>query len=161
MKKFSDYEGWEKKESIKSTEELVKILTRLAWGMYWEGIRVQFFDIAKEDLVFLSTSYRQEFFETLGEVSPEEVEYIKFYSKDCNFELENEGSAWSYCIGVDTVEEDLYRDKIQKSANYGKIDIDDTEKVLVSTSYGKNNADKQAKNLISTNYGKKSNFGRR
>ena len=147
-KRFKDFECWDKIESIKSTEELVKILTRLEWGMYWEGIRVQFFDLAKEDLVFGTLATKKNFFETLGEVSPEEIEYIIFYSKDCNFELENEGSAWTYGVGCSTFEEDLYRDKINAEK------AEKLKKNLISTNYGKDEKDKQIKNLISTNYGK-------
>lgn len=115
-KRFKDFEGWNKVKYIRSTEELVKLITQLTWGMFWEGIIVTFSDVAKEDLVFFSTGPRhQDFFETLGEISPEEIEFINFYSKDCGFELENLGPVWEYWVCGDTFEEELYRRKNQLS----------------------------------------------
>jgi hypothetical protein len=122
MKKFNDFERYGEVDYINSTEELVKFLNLLVWNECWKAVRVEFFDTTKKDLV-VSRPFSSDIFETLGEFSPEEIQFITFYSKDYNFVLTNLDFAWIFNSHLSTIEEDFHIDKTLHSTSYGKNQI--------------------------------------
>lgn len=110
-KKFKDFKNWGKTE-IESTEELINILTELIWCMRPKCVRVKFCDTTKKDFVVLNPDYTKDLFKALGDISPEEIQFINLYSKDYNFELENfdlefSGPKWSCGIFPNTLEDKI------------------------------------------------------